>query len=193
MKFKIFKYETVESTNSIAIDLIKKKKVENGMIYAVSQKKGRGRYGRRWVSKKGNFFGSIFFPLKKNYPSAREFSLINPLLNIKVLSYYCGKKNTFFKSPNDIYIRKKKICGILQEVIFIGSKKYLIVGIGINLLSNPKIKKYPTTNIYKETNKKPEVSKVVNQIMREYENFFSNIDFYNYLMFKRKSKELLLN
>ena len=122
MKFKIFKYETVESTNNIAIDLIKRKKIENGIIYALSQKKGRGRYGRRWVSKKGNFFGSIFFPLKKNYPSAREFSLINPLLNIKVLSYYCGKKNTFFKSPNDIYIRKKKYAAFFKKLFLLVQK-----------------------------------------------------------------------
>ena len=142
MKFKIFKYDTVNSTNEKAIELIKKKKYENGFVYALSQKKGKGRYGRKWISKKGNFFGSIFFHLKKNYPSVEEFSLINPILNIDILSKYCGRKNTFFKSPNDIYINKKKICGILQEVIIRGSKKYLIVGIGINLFSNPKIKNY---------------------------------------------------
>ena len=54
---------------------------------------------------------SIWFNLlssEKNYPSVEEFSLINPILNINVVSNYCGKKNTFFKSPNDIYINKKK-------------------------------------------------------------------------------------
>ena len=68
MKFKILKYNDVNSTNEKAIELIKKKKYENGFVYALSQKKGKGRYGRRWISKKGNFFGSIFFHLKKNYP-----------------------------------------------------------------------------------------------------------------------------
>ena len=104
MKFKIFKYNTVNSTNEKAIELIKKKNYENGFVYAFSQKKGKGRYGRKWISKKGNFFGSIFFHLKKNYPSVKEFSLINLILNINVVSSYCGRKNTFFKAPNDIYI-----------------------------------------------------------------------------------------
>ena len=63
MKFKIFRYHTVNSTNEKAIELIKKKKYENGFVYALSQKKGKGSYGRKWISKKGNFFGSIFLIL----------------------------------------------------------------------------------------------------------------------------------
>ena len=193
MKFKIFKYNTVNSTNEKAIELIKKKKYENGFVYALSQKKGKGRYGRKWISKKGNFFGSIFFHLKKNYPSVEEFSLINPILNIDILSKYCGRKKTFFKLPNDIYVNKKKICGILQEVIIKEQKKYLIVGIGINLFSNPKIKNYSSTNIYRETKKKLKLVEIVNKIIAKYEQFFSNLNLYKFLTFKLKSKKLLLN
>jgi BirA family biotin operon repressor/biotin-[acetyl-CoA-carboxylase] ligase len=191
MKFKIFKYKTVNSTNEKAIELIKKKKYENGFVYALSQKKGKGRYGRRWISKKGNFFGSIFFHLKKNYPTVEEFSLINPILNIDILSKYCGRKKTFFKLPNDIYINKKKICGILQEVIIKEQKKYLIVG--INIFSNPKIKNNPSTNIYRETKKKPKLLEIVNKIIAKYEQFFSNLNLYKFFNFKLKSKKLLLN
>jgi len=193
MKFKIISYDTVNNTNETAIDLIKRNKFENGFVYALSQKKGKGQYGRKWISKKGNLFGSIFFHLKKNYPSVEEFSLINPILNINVVSNYCGKKNTFFKAPNDIYINKKKICGILQEVIIKGSKKYLIVGIGINILSNPKITNYPSTNIYKETKKKPRLLKIIKQITARYEQFFYNLDLYKFSNFKLKLEKLSLN
>ena len=193
MKFKIFKYDTVNSTNETALRLIKRTNCENGFVYALSQKKGKGQYGKKWISKKGNLFGSIFFHLKKNYPSVEEFSLINPILNINVVSNYCGKKNTFFKAPNDIYINKKKICGILQEVIIKGSKKYLIVGIGINILSNPKITNYPSTNIYKETKEKPRLLKIVKQIIAKYEQFFYNLDLYKFSNFKLKSEKLSLN
>ena len=193
MKFKIISYDTVNNTNETAIDLIKRNKFENGFVYALSQKKGKGQYGRNWISKKGNLFGSIFFHLKKNYPSVEEFSLINLILNINVVSNYCGKKNTFFKAPNDIYINKKKICGILQEVIIKGSKKYLIVGIGINILSNPKITNYPSTNIYKETQKKPRLLKIIKQIITKYEQFFYNLDLYKFSNFKLKLEKLSLN
>ena len=141
-------------------------------------------------SKKGNLFCTIFFQLKKNYPSLQEFLLINPILNIDVLSKYCNKKNISFKFPNDILIKKKKICGILQEVISQDSKKYLLVGIGINILSSPAINNYPSTNIFKETQKKPKLLNIVYQIKKRYEKFFSNLGFYKFLDFKFKLKEL---
>ena len=68
MEFEILKFESVTSTNDVAINLIKEKKKETGCVYANEQTKGRGTRGKKWVSKKGNLFGSIFFPLEKNYP-----------------------------------------------------------------------------------------------------------------------------
>ena len=62
MKFKIFKFEILTSTNDAAINLIKEEQKEIGCVYANSQTKGRGTHGREWVSDKGNLFGSIFFP-----------------------------------------------------------------------------------------------------------------------------------
>ena len=64
MKFEIFKFENVTSTNDIAIHLIKKEDKKIGCIYADVQTKGRGAHGKEWISDKGNLFGSIFFPLK---------------------------------------------------------------------------------------------------------------------------------
>ena len=97
MKFEIFKFERVTSTNDIAINLIKEEKKEVGCVYADIQTKGRGTYGREWVSKEGNLFGSIFFPLKKNYPPFDEFSVINPVIISSVIKHFCLKKNISFK------------------------------------------------------------------------------------------------
>ena len=172
--------------------LIRKKNFYNGFISATSQKKGRGSHGRKWISKKGNFFSTIFFQMKKNYPTVEQFTIINPLLNIDVIKKFCGKNKINFKPPNDIYINNKKICGILQEVITKDKNKYLIVGIGINLVTNPKIKKNISTNIYKETNMKPDVHKLSKPLVKKYENFFKNIKKYNFSKFKLKSKKLAL-
>ena len=65
MRIKIIKYNSVDSTNSVAIRRIKKGKIEPTLIIANSQKKGRGQYGRQWVSYKGNIFMTIYFNLKK--------------------------------------------------------------------------------------------------------------------------------
>ena len=62
MKFKIYKFDRVTSTNDMAINLIKEEKKESGCVCADSQTKGRGTHGRKWISDKGNLFISIFFP-----------------------------------------------------------------------------------------------------------------------------------
>ena len=193
MKFKIFHFNNISSTNDMAIKLIRKKNCENGFVSAFSQKKGRGRRGKKWISLKGNLFSTFFFKMKKNYPTVKEFTLINVILNINLISKYCGKSNTYFKPPNDIYINKKKICGILQEVITKSKRKYLIIGIGTNLVSNPITNNFTSTNILNETNKKPSLLLYKKRLINLYEIFFKNIDKYSFLKFKLKSKKFLLN
>ncbi len=66
MIIKNFNYKCVNSTNDIAINLIKKKNIRVGFVLAEKQKKGRGQRGKKWISHKGNLFVSIFFSLDKN-------------------------------------------------------------------------------------------------------------------------------
>ena len=107
MKFKIFKFKQVKSTNDAAIRIIKKRKNEIGCVYADIQTKGRGTRGKKWISRKGNLFASIFFPLKNNYPPFNEFSIISPVLISSVIKKMC-KKNISIKWPNDLLLNKKK-------------------------------------------------------------------------------------
>ena len=72
MKFTIFKFKSVTSTNDIAINLIKKQQKETGCVYAEIQTKGRGTHGKEWISDKGNLFGSIFFLLSASRIAARS-------------------------------------------------------------------------------------------------------------------------
>ena len=194
MQFEILKFESVTSTNDVAINLIKEKKKETGCIYAGTQTKGRGTQGKKWVSEMGNLFGSIFFPLKKNYPPFNEFSIINPVIISSVIEHFCEKKKISFKWPNDVFVNGKKICGILQELITLNSKKFLIIGIGVNVISNPNINnKYQATNILLETRKKPSIKKIINLIISSYEKFFFNLNSYNYKDFKKKAEMMVSN
>ena len=194
MKFEIFKFENVTSTNDIAINLIKKEQKESGCVYADIQTKGRGTYGREWISDKGNLFGSIFFPLKNNYPPFNEFSMINPLIISDVIKHFCEMKNINLKFPNDIFVNGKKICGILQELVVSNSRKFLIIGIGVNIVSNPDINnKYQATNILLETQKKPKIKEIIDLIVSSYEKFFINLNSYNYEHFKKKADLMVLN
>ena len=168
MKFKIFKFKKVKSTNNTAIRIIKNSNIEYGMITSNIQKNGRGQYGKRWISYNGNLFVSFFYKLENLSISLKQITLINCLLIKKLLSIYYKNKITF-KKPNDLLIDKKKICGILQEKITKFNKKYLIVGIGINLIKNPNLKNYPTTNLYELLNNKIPKKKIERELKKIFE------------------------
>ena len=152
MKFKIFKFKKVKSTNKAAIRIIKNSNCKYGMVISDIQTMGRGQYGKKWISCKGNLFLSFFHELKNIDLSLGQITKINCLLVKKLLTNYY-KKNIIFKKPNDLLIKKKKISGILQETVSIFSNKFLIVGIGINIKKNPKITNYLTTSLEELTSK----------------------------------------
>ena len=168
MKFKIFRFNKVKSTNDSAIRIIKNSNIDYGMIIANEQKNGRGQYGKKWISYNGNIFISFFYKIDHITVSLKQITKINSLLVKKLLSIYY-KKRIIFKKPNDLLINKKKICGILQEKISKLNQKYLIVGIGINLIKNPKLKNYPTTNLYELLNKKISKNEVEKEIKKIFE------------------------
>ena len=151
MRLKKYIYKKVESTNNVAVRLIKQGN-ERGIILTDQQTKGKGQRQNKWISMKGNLFVSVFFEIGKKISLS---TIIN--LNLKIIKKIIHKKInslTQIRKPNDILINKKKVCGILQETIFKQNKKYLIVGIGINVSRSPNINNYPTTFLNNYSNKK---------------------------------------
>ena len=174
MKLKRFRFKRVKSTNNTAIKIIKENNYTSGMVIAESQMNGRGQYGRKWISPKGNLFVSFFNEFNKKNLSINSITKINCLLVKKLLSKFTSKK-ILFKKPNDLLIDKKKISGILQEVIFIKDKKFLITGIGINIIKNPIIKNYPATNLQEATKKSISRLKVENKLKQIFEKNLSKL------------------
>ena len=165
MSFKKFFYKKVNSTNDLAIKKIKLG-ITKGIIIADYQKKGRGQQGKKWLAFKGNIFMTIFFKIKENI-SIKTITFLNCKIIKKVLFQYI-KKTITIKPPNDLLVDKKKICGILQEIKFNQKHKFIIIGIGINLIKNPIIKNYPTTNILKETGFKVKKLNLIKNIEKNY-------------------------
>ena len=84
MKLKSLKFKSVKSTNDIAHKLIKEKKIRPTIIVSEKQTKGRGTMGKKWISKKGNLFLTIFFDMsKKNV----DFKRIKKLDRSVILIY----------------------------------------------------------------------------------------------------------
>ena len=169
MKFKKFKFKKVRSTNNTAIRIIRKTNCKYGMVISEFQTNGKGQHGRKWISQKGNLFVTFFHELNKIKLSISTITKLNCLLIKKLISKYTSKK-IFYKKPNDILVENKKICGILQEIIFKQDKKYLITGIGININKSPYIKNCPTTNLSDLTNKNIKIIEIEKYLKLIYEN-----------------------
>ena len=167
MKFRKFFYKRVNSTNDLAIKKIKTG-IPQGIIVADYQKKGRGMHGKKWLSFKGNLFITVFFKVKQNI-NIKKITILNCKIIKKILLKYI-KKTITIKPPNDLLINKKKICGILQEIKFNSNAKFIIIGVGVNLIKNPKIRNYPTTNILKETGFKVKKNDLIKNIEKNYVN-----------------------
>ena len=174
MKFKKFKFKKVKSTNNTAIRIIKSSNLKYGMVVSDIQMIGKGQYGKKWISQKGNLFVSFFYKLNNINTSLPKLTKINCLLVKELLSNYY-KKNNKFKKPNDLLIQKKKISGILQETVSNLDNKFLIVGIGINITKSPKIKNYPTTNLNELTNKTINISVAENKLKKIFETNYSKM------------------
>ena len=174
MKFKVFKFKKVKSTNSTAIRIIKDTNFQNGMVISDLQTNGRGKYGKKWVSLKGNLFVSFFFNIENINLSLRKFTRFN-CLSVKKLIQIYYKKKIFYKKPNDLLVNKKKICGILQETLKKLDKNYIIVGVGLNLVRNPIIKNYRTTNLFELVKKKIPKKKIEKELKVIFEQNISKV------------------
>ena len=166
MVLKKFRYKKVLSTNDIAMQKIRQG-YKAGVIISDKQTRGRGQYGKKWISDKGNLFFSIFFIINTKIQISRL--VISNLRIIKtILSKYI-KSKIKIKKPNDIIVNKKKICGILNETLFYNDFKFLVIGIGINIVSSPNLRHYPTTNLNEETNRRISKTKLLNKIVKAFD------------------------
>ena len=184
MKLKKYNFKIVNSTNDLAIKIIKNTDNKSGIVIAEKQKKGRGQYGKKWHSFKGNLLVSIFFPIDTVKCSLKDLTKFNCLLVKKLLSNYYKKEITI-KNPNDLLINKMKISGILQETISKSGNKFFIVGIGVNLIKSPTIRNYPTTNFLDLTGVKITPYSAILKLKRIYEKFIPEFSKFNIKNIKR--------
>jgi len=183
MILKLIKFNCVKSTNDEAIKIIRSKKKSEGIVVSNFQTKGRGTMGKKWISYKGNFFVSIFFELKKSLPNFKEFSLINPVIIKKILNEYSSHQ-VKIKWPNDLLIKNRKVCGILQELIKFEKKFFLIVGIGINTVRSPKTNSFKGISLVESSNKLIDNSEILQNLKKNYEAIFYNYKFNKKLLKK---------
>ena len=189
MKLRFLKYKSVNSTNDVAHELIKKKSIKPTIILAENQIKGRGTMGKKWISKKGNLFLTIFFDISKKRVGFEKFAVLNACLFKNILVKKFSNKIKI-KWPNDLLFEKKKICGILQETVVNAGKKYLIVGIGINTNFDPKNSSFSSTSLKQIVNKNIDNKKLFTMIKKIYEKFLFKAKDSSFTELKKFTKKL---
>ena len=103
-------------------------------LYTHFQHQGVGQRGSDWNSQRGmNALFTVAFPLdpKKQF----DFVAVNKALSASValaVGKLVGEK-VDIKWPNDLLYRDVKLGGMLMETTQIGPKKYLLLGLGVNV------------------------------------------------------------
>jgi len=107
-----------------------------GIILAKRQLSGRGRHGREWQSTPEAFLGTFVFPVSRESQQLGGLSLAMGCSVHRAMMSLGAQ--VYLKWPNDIVASdKKKLGGILIEVVVVGSVHVALVGIGINLIQGP--------------------------------------------------------
>ncbi|MBP2172812.1 biotin--[acetyl-CoA-carboxylase] ligase [Methanococcus voltae] len=135
MKFKVFKYDKVNSTNIVSHNLAKNGQ-NNFIVMANTQTDGKGRLNRSWASEEGGLYLSIVLDISK-FEEIAHSNFIASLSVLTTLKEFSSSFNTSddinysIKWPNDILLNNCKICGILSELNI--KENYIVIGIGVNL------------------------------------------------------------
>ena len=137
--YKLISFDKIPSTQTYALEMVASGAArDHTVIMAMAQSAGRGRYRRTWVSHHGNLYVSFIYNADERDP--RLSYVVAVAVAETLISFGIHPK---IKWPNDILIDGKKVCGILIEY----AGRFVIVGIGINIKSNPTVAAYQTTKL----------------------------------------------
>lgn len=132
---KIHFFESIDSTNTHALQLGEAGAVEGTIVIADEQKQGRGQFQRPWFSPRGMgvWMSLLLRPAitPEIIPSLSRFAVV--ALYDAILKMKWMIPDLKIKEPNDLLVGKKKIAGILTETR-LGNSSFAVIGIGLNVL-----------------------------------------------------------
>ena len=151
--YRLLAYDQIDSTNEEAKRLAAGGAVGGTVVGARAQLAGRGRRGRGWASPPGNLYMSLL--LRPASPPARacQLNFVAAVALAEAVSALLPTgASVTLKWPNDVLIRGAKVSGILLEAAAaLGrSLDWLIIGVGVNVVSHPADTPYPATSLVRE-------------------------------------------
>lgn len=129
----------LRSTNDLAKTEAFRVHHDTLLYLAGHQTDGRGRFERVWVDNgQGEYLLSSWSFKVSQSPSPVITARVG-LSVVEALSHVFPEMKWSLKAPNDIYLNERKVAGILTEAVTQGDHYRLIIGLGINVLSSPKV------------------------------------------------------
>lgn len=130
--------ERLESSNRFASSLAKRAAPHGSIVVAGAQSAGRGRWNRHWDSEPGGLYLSVVLrPRETDVRSLGLLPLVCAVSAAEALLRAAGVAARLHW-PNDLYVDRKKLGGILCESSFTGSRlDSAVAGIGINVNQLP--------------------------------------------------------
>lgn len=127
--------DEVGSTNAVIKEMAEQGAPEGTLAFARKQYSGRGRLGRSFLSPEGGLYFSLLLRPRFSPELAVLATAAAAVAVCRGLEKN-GSETCKIKWVNDVYIKDRKVCGILTEGAFDAEStglKYAVVGIGINI------------------------------------------------------------
>ena len=198
---QIHVFDKIDSTNSYTKKLVVGSEQHGSVIIAETQTAGRGRLGRSFFSPHGaGIYMSIILRPKIDINKTLLITTMAAVALCRAIDNICDV-NTQIKWVNDIYIKNKKLCGILAESIIdpTNGERAVILGIGVNVTTNAFDEdiKDIATSLLEHTKKDINRNELIAEILNEFESVYDNLPDCDFIdEYKKRScvigKELFL-
>jgi len=165
-------FSSLSSTNTYATELLSKSNPPDGtVILTYNQTAGRGQIGSKWESAPDKNV-SMSVILHPKFLAAREQFNLNAAVSLAIFDVVrLYVKDVKVKWPNDIYIGKKKVAGILIQNTLTGKNiQSSVVGIGLNVNQTEFISDAPNpSSLQLEIEKEIDLPQIVQEIVQALE------------------------
>lgn len=162
-----------DSTNNDAKRCMEEGGVHGTLIVAERQTAGRGRRGKLWESPEGTaIYMTIGMKPEFAPDKASMLTLVMALSVAQAIEEQSGLE-AGIKWPNDVVVNKRKVCGILTEMILEAEYiRCVVTGVGINVNqpSMPEEIAQTATSLFIEKGGKLSRAALIESVMRHFEN-----------------------
>ena len=171
-------FHAIPSSNAVARELIETYFAEDqvlptSVIVAEAQTQAYGRQGRAWVAPAGR---GIYLTIVRRAADGEPLSIVPIAVARWIREALAEATGTAIelKWPNDLYVRRRKLAGVIAESRTQGEDTYVAVGVGVNVLGSASDLAIPNaTTLEEEMGRAPAMSSLLQAVLdrldREFE------------------------